>query len=201
MRLTSTLIALILFTSLTAKADTTYDFTPFASYRFGGDFENELGQTVSLSDESGLGFVFAWPYDTGRQGEILLSHYDTAIDLLPELSQSLSNDLSVTYLHLGGNTKLSNSALPIYLSGGFGLTHLRPDSNNLNDETKFSMNIGLNTRFSINEVTHFTIGAKVYGTYFNTDTEIFCNAANCAIYVDGNIWVQSEVTAGIVFSF
>ncbi len=201
MRLILILATVVTLTSFHVNADAAYEFTPFASYRFGGDFENDIGQNVALNDESGLGFVFAWPYDAGRQGEILVSHYDTSMTFLPDSNPSFSSDLSVTYLHLGGNTQLSTSALPLYLSGGFGLTHLKPSGNNLNDETQFSMNIGLNTRFSFNEVTHLSLGAKVYGTYFNTDTEIFCNAASCAIYIDGNIWVQSEVTAGITFSF
>lgn len=199
-------------TSLLANAETSssknsFEITPHVGYRFGGDFETVDGETrytTKLSEELNYGVVFAWQYDHKRQGEFLISHYGSEFSKTggfdPE-QPTVKNGIDVTYYHLGGNVPISDGAVPLWLSGGLGLTHLAPEDSYLESETKFSLNIGLNTKIFVTDNLAFNFGGRVYGTFFNSDSKVFCDTETCAIYVSGDLWVQSEVNAGITIAF
>lgn len=195
------LLLILSIVSSFSVAKTKTEVTPFASYRFGGDFEygdvNPI--TLDLEESAGFGLIFSWPYDNKRQGEILLSHYSSEVTAPND--EVISSDLGITYLHLGGNIPLSHGVVPFWLSAGAGLTHFSPDENAYDDETKFSANIALTSKIPISENIKFRFDARVYGTFFDTDSAVFCDEENCRIFVESNVWVQSEITAGIAISF
>lgn len=200
----SYLLTLLVFLSplanATEKPEANIDLTPFASYRFGGDFDDSDSNTyIDLEDNAGFGLITAWEYDTNRQGEFLVSNYNTELES-EDISLN-STDISITYAHIGGNIKLSDGLVPFWLSAGIGLTHLSPDNGQLKSETNFSANLGLNTKFAISDSVQLYLGGRVYGTFFDSDSEIFCDKNNCAIYVESDVWVQSELVAGISLSF
>lgn len=194
-------LLILTLASCLATAKTKTEITPFASYRFGGDFEygDVNPVTLNLEESAGAGLIFNWPYDNKRQGEILLSHYSSEVTAPND--EIVSSDLGITYLHLGGNLPLSHGVVPFWLSAGIGLTHFSPDESAYDDETKFSANIALTSKIPVSESIKLRFDARVYGTFFDTDSAIFCDEDNCRIFVESNVWVQSEITAGIVISF
>lgn len=198
-------ISLVLCTLLSifsnAYAKDEWEITPFASYRFGGDFDDEVNDfSLDLDDHSGLGAVLTWHFDKGRQGELLFSHNNTTLQSDDPLID-IKSDIEISYLHLGGNVKLNDGVVPFWLSGGIGMTYLSPDDNTLDDETQFSGNLGLNTRFELTKSLSLRIDGRIYGTFFDTDSAIFCNSDDCKIFVEGEVWVQSELSAGLTFKF
>ena len=212
MRLKSLFIIISLshFTATAQQAQSAksgFELSPFIGYRIGGDFDhqiNEIENEIKLEDTSSFGAVLAWDFDDKRQGELLYSHYST------EFSNNLSNnsgaifqspELEVSYLHLGGNVPLSSGVLPFWLSGGLGISYITPDDNTLDDETHFSVNLGLHTQVELSEQLALKVGARAYGTFFDSDSEIFCDSANCTITVSSEVWLQGEVHAGLVFKF
>lgn len=197
----------LLILSFPALADTELpiEITPHIGYRFGGDFDNtDPVAKIKLREDMSYGLLVAWPFDNKRQGEFLISHYDTSFS---QKSDSVTtnlvsnNDLGITYMHLGGNVPVSDGALPMWVSGGLGLTHMSPDDKTLDDETRFSINIGLNTKVELNENLSLHFGGRIYATFFNSESAIFCDTDLCSIYISNDIWVQSEVNAGLTFSF
>jgi hypothetical protein len=195
------LVLLLLSLPVLAEKNDAIEITPLIGYRFGGDFDIEKPtQTIELTDGTNYGLLVAWPYDNKRQGELLISHYQSNFG---EDSSNLfsNNDLGVTYLHLGGNIPIQDGALPLWLSAGLGLTYLSPQEKSLKDETKFSLNLGLNTRFNISENLSLRFGGRVYATFFNGSSTIFCDTDVCKIRITSDLWVQSEVNAGLTFSF
>ena len=201
MRLITSFLLLLLSLPTLANKKDVLELTPFIGYRIGGEFdENNEDTRIELEDASSFGLLFAWPYDSHRQGELLLSHYDT--DFTENSTITINKPgLSVTYLHLGGNVQIAEGVVPFWINGGLGLAHLSPDDNLLNDETKFSANIGINTRFKLSESLSFRIDGRVFGTFFNSDSRLFCDNADCTVYITSNLWVQSELSAGLTFSF
>ena len=188
------------FASFAAYANN-IEITPLLGYRFGGDFETiEDARDIKLSDKASLGALIAWPFDSQRQGELLLSHYESEFDDANILSTD-STDIGVSYLHLGGNVQLHQGVVPFWLSDGIGLTHFSPDGDEYDSETKFSANLGLNSRFPLGENISLRLGARIYGTLFNSDTKLFCNTDTCALTISSELWVQSELNAGITFKF
>ena len=207
MKITLALLVLSLIYPLVVQAESkresTIELTPFASYRFGGDFDELDNNTrIDLDEGAGLGLITAWEYDLNRQGEFLISHYETQFDSdSAGLEDINGTDVSITYAHLGGNISFSQGNMPFWFSGGMGITHLSPNRNQLSDETNFSASLGINTKIALNKVAHIYIGGRVYGTFFDSESEIFCDSNDCAIFVEGDIWVQSELMAGISLNF
>jgi len=199
------LVSLLLSLPVFANDAPTIEITPLIGYRFGGNFGNITTATrVKLAEDVSYGLQIAWPVGTNQQGEVLISHYDTSFiraddDLPSELMSN--NNIGVTYLHLGGNVPLNDGALPLWLSGGFGASFLAPKDENLADEIRFSMNIGLNTRYNFTENLSFTFGGRVYATFFNSDSALFCDADICNIHISSDLWFQSELNAGLSFAF
>ncbi|WP_448548872.1 outer membrane beta-barrel protein [Thalassotalea fusca] len=194
------LSAILLLTSTQSIAQTEYEITPFAGYRFGGDFDVSInGDTSSLNldDQSSYGVVFAWPFDQSRQGEILFSHNKTPF----EKQAAIDTELSVSYLHLGGNVPLTTGDIPILLSGGIGATFFSPSNDTYDSETKLSGNLGLSTKVKLADNLNFVFGGRVYATLFNNEGEFLCNESECSLSVTGDLWIQSEVYSGISFTF
>lgn len=190
-----------------AAQESVFEITPLVGYRFGGDFEVSDTDatinpptTVKLSEEVNYGLLFAWDVDSKRQGEVLISHNSSQFSQLDSTAVS-NNNLSITYAHVGGNVPLSKGMIPLFVTGGFGLTHLSPEDSLLDNETRFSLNVGLATKIAITDNVSFRVGGRVYATFFNSDSRIFCNEEACAISISSDLWIQSEVNAGVTFTF
>lgn len=186
-----------------AKETNNFEITPMVGYRFGGDFntsQDKVHNKIELQEEASYSLLTAWTYDRNRQAEFLISHYST--DFSESADFPISNTaLSITYAHLGGNVPISDGPVPFYVSGGLGLAHFSPSDDQLGTETKFSMNVGLASKIDITEHIGFRVEGRIYGTFFNSDSAVFCDANNCSVYVSSEMWFQSEVNAGITFSF
>ncbi len=184
------------------------EITPLIGYRFGGDFETkeaDITTTLQLTEELAYGLLLAWDVDRKRQGEFLISHNNTKFTPLNfspfKNGITNNNNLAVTYIHIGGNVPISKGVVPLFVTGGFGLTHLSPEDTLLDNETRFSMNLGLATKIAITKNVNFRFGGRVYATFFNSDSRIFCNKEICAMSIYSDLWIQSEVNAGITFVF
>lgn len=199
--LTLSLSLLVLSLPAVAEKETKIEITPIVGYRFGGDFELEkTRQKITLEDKVNYGLLVAWPFDNKRQAEFLISHYQSnftqnTADLLTE------QDISVSYFHLGGNVPMSDGVIPVWLSGGLGLSYLSPKDKKLDDETRFSLNVGMHTRYNVSENLSFRLGGRIYATFFNSNSAIFCDTDICNIRISSDIWLQSEVNAGLTFAF
>ena len=199
------LVFVLVFTSLPsfAKQPLNVEITPLIGYRFGGDFNTStdaVHNRIELSEEISYALLTAWSFDRKRQGEFLVSHYDTNFSSSDDFSAS-NTGLGITYAHLGGNVPISEGIVPLFVSGGFGLSHFNPEESKLNSETRFSINVGLGSKIFLTENISFRLDSRIYGTFFNSDSAIFCDVDTCAVYISSDMWFQSEVSAGLTFSF
>jgi hypothetical protein len=186
-----------------AKQALKVEVTPLIGYRFGGDFDttrDKVHNRIELNEETSYGLLTAWSFDRKRQGEFLISYYNTNFSASDDFSAS-NTGLGITYAHLGGNVPISEGPIPIYITGGLGLTHLAPKDNQLSDETRFSVNVGLASKVELSERVSLRLDSRVYGTFFNSDSAIFCDVETCAMYISSDIWFQAEVSVGITYRF
>ncbi|MEI6893568.1 MAG: outer membrane beta-barrel protein [Colwellia sp.] len=205
MRVILVLACALTITSLqsSAKKPLNLEITPLIGYRFGGDFETSKDEThnrIELSEEVSYGFITAWSFDKKRQGEFVISHYNTHFSHSDDFSAS-NTSLSITYAHLGGAVPVAEGALPLYVTGGFGLTHIAPSEDELANETRFSMNVGLASKIPLTDHISLRLDSRIYATFFNSDSAIFCDIETCAVYISSDMWLQSEVSAGITYKF
>ncbi|WP_057832547.1 outer membrane protein [Colwellia sp. TT2012] len=195
-------LALISMPSM-AKQALDFEITPLIGYRFGGSFDTSKEKEhhrIELSEETSYGLLTAWSFDRERQGEFLISHYNTSFSQSDGFSAS-NTELTITYAHIGGNVPISDGFMPFYITGGLGLTHFAPKDEQLSNETRFSINIGLATKFELSEHISLRLDSRIYGTFFNSASAIFCEQDTCAIYISSDIWFQSEVSAGLTYHF
>ena len=205
MSATKALLCLLFFIAIPsqAKQALNVEVTPLIGYRFGGDFDtsrNAMHHKIELSEETSYGLLTAWSFDRKRQGEFLISHYNTSFSQSDDFSASNSN-LGVTYAHLGGNVPISEGPVPFYITGGFGLTHLAPKDDALSNETRFSINVGLATKIELSDHLSLRLDSRAYATFFNSNSAIFCDLDTCAMYISSDIWFQTEINAGLTYRF
>ena len=186
-----------------AKQPSNVEITPLIGYRFGGDFDsarNKNQHKITLSEETSYGLLTAWLFDRKRQGEFLISHYNTSFSTADDFTVS-NTGLGITYAHLGGNVPILEEPVLIYAIGGLGLTHFSPKDEQLSDETRFSVNVGLAAKIKLSERVSIRLDSRVYATFFNADNTMFCDVATCSIFISSDIWFQSEVSVGITYRF
>ena len=186
-----------------AKPALNFEMTPLIGYRFGGDFDttrDKVDNRIALSEETSYGLLTAWSFDRKRQGEFLISHYNTNFSESDNFSAS-NTSLGITYAHLGGNVLISAEPIPFYITSGFGLTHLAPKDDQLSSETRFSVNVGLASKIELSERVSLRLDSRIYGTFFNSDGAIFCDVETCAIYISSELWFQTEVSVGLTYRF
>ncbi|WP_019027076.1 outer membrane beta-barrel protein [Colwellia piezophila] len=205
MRVIVTLVCIlaIISTPSVAKQALNFEITPLIGYRFGGDFDtttDKVYNRIELSDDTSYGLLTAWSFDRQRQGEFLISHYNTRFSQADDFSAS-NTGLGITYAHIGGNVPITEGPIPIYVAGGFGLTHLDPKDNQMSNETRFSVNIGLASKIALSERLSLRLDSRLYGTFFNSNSAIFCELETCAIYISSDIWFQTEVSIGLTYRF
>jgi opacity protein-like surface antigen len=200
----SFLVFYVFSADISAK-DTEFEITPLVGYRFGGDFYarvEEQDRKIKLAEEVSYGGIFAWSLDKDKQGEVLISHYSSNFTELSSLPTPANKDtMSITYAHLGGNVRVSEGSMPIYVLGGFGLTHLSPDDAVFDAETRFSMNLGLGAKAALTENLSLTMNGRVFATFFDSDRNVFCADGACLISIDSDLWLQTEVNVGLAFKF
>ena len=187
------------------KKNTHFEITPLVGYRFNSHFDTatpipSVSTKIKLNEDISYGLLLAWDYDKKRQSELLVSHYTSRLSQGVNLTES-NNNLSITYVHIGGNVPISNGITPLFITGGLGLTNFSLKDSQLSSENRFSMNIGLATKIFVSNTVSLRFGGRVYATFFNSDSEIFCNNNNCAISISSDMWLQSEVNAGITVTF
>jgi len=193
----------VIATPSKAKQALNFELTPLIGYRFGGDFDTSresVHNRIELSEETSYGLLTAWSFDRKRQGEFLISHYNTNFSQADDFSVG-NTDLGITYAHMGGNVPISDGPIPFYMTGGFGLTHLAPKDDQLNNETRFSINVGLASKIELSEHFSLRLDSRIYATFFNSDSAIFCDYDTCAVYISSDLWFQSEVSAGLTYRF
>ena len=87
--------------------DSTYgiQLTPFAGYRFGGEFEDkETGETLELDDDVSYGLIFNYPYTDYTEWEIYYSQQSTSVDAAGFTNTDNRFDMDIDYLQIEGIT-------------------------------------------------------------------------------------------------
>ncbi|OUS32019.1 hypothetical protein A9Q98_02370 [Thalassotalea sp. 42_200_T64] len=191
--------------SVFAVQDDYYELTLFVGERTSDSFEDdesleddEESFEVDFLNDASAGAILAWPFDYNRQGELLFSHSSTEFDGDVVLDDM---DVSISYLHLGGNVTISGGKVPIVISGGLGIVHLAPGDNSLDSETRPSVNLGVGARFAIADDVTFRLDARLYASLFDSNGSIFCSGESCVIRTNSNLWLQGEFTAGFSYRF
>jgi opacity protein-like surface antigen len=182
------------------------EFTPFAGFATGGDFEDMASSaTLALGDSSSLGVILDIRESTNTQWEILYSLQATEADTtgLPVGGEPL--DIDVHYIQGGGTFLFEGGAARPFLAATIGATHFEPGLRGVDSETFFSFSIGAGLQVRPNDKFGIRLEARGYGTLLDSNTDLFCQSdpsgAACAIRTDSNVLWQFQGFAGLVLRF
>lgn len=197
-----------IFLSLLSFSASSYsvEITPLLGFRGGGEFidvQTDKKHTLKTSDVYGL--ILSFPYERGKTIEVYYSHQSTQLNSLtlsaPAPTNIVDIPITIDYLHFGGTAPISeNKNLKTFVSGGIGFTYLSPDFPDSQSDLRASLSIGIGLKWPITERIALRLETRGLATLYNNNSAIFCNGG-CTIKVNGNFFMQGEVSAGLGFSF
>ena len=186
---------------------TRFEVTPFAGYRFGGDFDVDTGattrQNVDLDDHGSFALALDLRRDEESQYELFYSRQETSLERDSPLG---ALGLNVEYLHIGGTLDVNQEMLlKPYVVGTLGLTRLSPEPGRASDNTRFSVSLGGGLRVPVSDHFSLRFEARGFLTFVNTNASFFCSSSSaggfCAIHGSGSTFLQYELLAGAAFAF
>ena len=182
------------------------EITPILGYRGGGDFvdiSNDKKHTIESSEVYGL--ILAFPYEYEKTIEVYYSHQDSALNSInvstPTPTGTANIPLTIDYLHVGGTAPISEQKdLQTFVSGGLGFTYLSPDFTAAQSDMRASLSIGIGLKWAMTDKISLRLETRGFATLYNNNSAIFCNGG-CNISINGNMFLQGEVFAGLAFRF
>ncbi len=172
----------------------------FSGYRFSDDIKDtESGQHAKISDNVLQALSVAWYYGRNTEGEILVSN---AKHNLKMDNKSANLNVHFTYLQFGGRILfVDDSHFSQSLGLGIGATFMTPSSGDHDTEVVFSGNITGGVRYELADNWAVKADLRVYGNLLNNDSSLFCSNNQCLIKLEGDVYVQTELLAGLEYKF
>jgi opacity protein-like surface antigen len=202
-RLTLFLISILFFSTNVSAVE----ITPLVGYRNGGEFvdtDTNKKHTIESSDMYGL--IIGWPLDKQHDMEIYYSHQSSKlrsvnVDIPTITSTTTDIPLTVDYLHIGGTAPITNTGPVLtFVTGGLGFAYLSPDISGLQSDLRASFSIGLGMKYLFTKNIALRLETRGLATLFNSNSALFCNGG-CSLSVNGSLFWQAEVFAGLGFKF
>ena len=200
------LLALAVISSPALADEAAIEITPFAGYRFGGNFDVD-GSDLSyeVKDSPSFGIAVNFPHRQNTQWEVYYSQQSTDAELNGVANADPSVDVDLYVLQLGGIYQWDGDTVRPYLAATLGGTHIRTGSSGSESDTFFSGSIGLGVKILPTSRVGIRLEARALGTFFNDSTDLFCrtgpDANVCAVRVEGDMLTQIETFAGLTFRF
>ena len=180
------------------------DYVTVSAFLGGRTSENlkdsETGQTVKVSDNLAQALAVSWRYERNKEGELLFSNSKQNLKMDGE--KNVSTDIYFSYIQFGGRVLfVDDSPFSTSLGLGIGATFFTPDNSRYDNEIAFSGNITGGLRYELNQQWALRGDLRVYGTVLNSNSTLFCGDGQCLVTVSGEIYVQTELMAGIEYNF
>ncbi len=175
------------------------EFMPFAGYRFGGSFDEEIsGQSLDVEDHRNWGFAISKPASSNTRYELLYSHQETRLSDRTDPQDAF--DLDIQYLHLGGTVDVNYERFIPFFSGGIGMTHMSPGRSGFTDETRLSLSLGGGLKWYPTDRLGIRLEMRGYGTLMDTSGTLFCDGG-CQLELSSDLFPQFETNLGLIFRF
>jgi len=208
---TSILIRILVFpaiafchsVAIAAADDRSFEITPATGYRFGGTFEFEASDSsYEIQDSPSHGLILDLGRQDNTQWELLFSRQTSEARLQDGTGTQPLVDLDVHVLQIGGTDQGEGDKFRPYLAATIGGTRIRTD---VDSDNFLSGSIGLGLQILPLSRLGIRVEARAYGTLTDSDTDLFCRTGPdqsiCAVRIEGDLLVQIETFAGVVFRF
>ena len=183
-----------------------FQVTPFAGYRVGGTFEDELTEAeLDLDEDSSFGLVLNMRESANTEWEVAYSHQNTRIDTANLVNGGGDLDLDVDYLQFGGTYIGPHDLARPFLVATIGLARFDPAESQLDSETYFAFSIGGGVKLWPANRFGLRVEGRFYGTVLDSESKIFCTssaeASGCLISTKAEMLWQWEMMLGAIMRF
>jgi len=174
------------------------EVTPFAGYRFGGDFfEIVTARPVHLDGAVALGAVIDIPLSDGLQFEGFVTHQQTDVVVPASLGRTAVWRIAVDHLQAGALQEFDVGRVRPFLTGMLGLTRYAAEADN---EIRFSVSAGGGVKLFPTPRVGVRLESRVFTTFVDANgTAVACGPGGCLVALRVNLVWQIEFTAGLVF--
>ncbi len=190
------------------------DVTLLAGYQFNSDFEivsakdlppvvapdtGQPGEDVSLEDGEAFSLAvdFVFNQDQTKRIGFYVSHAQTEFDSNAGISDT---DMDVTHVHFTAMSYYPQGNLEPFVMAGIGAGFFSPKDSTLDDETKFSGQIGTGTNYRFTDKLLLRLDVRWLATFFNSSGAAFCSGG-CTIAVSSEIYSQVQANLGLMYRF
>lgn len=151
--------------------------------------------SIPTTDEPNVAFAFSWQDSTTGQGQILINYISR--DFTDNIDQS-RHSFDTLYAHFNGIAFFKERNYITTVGMGVGATYFNSD---FDSATYPSVTVALGTRYEFSDNLTFITELRAYATFTKDDDTVFCQNETCLAHFDGTIWIDSQVSIGLAYSF
>lgn len=178
-----------------------YEFTPFAGYISGGEFEDPTDSSDrDLDQGSSYGLFVDIADEHWRHYEIFYTGMDT------EVEGATPFDMQVQYLQIGGTVSHPDArhAIP-YFGMTIGAARFSPDEAGLDSETELAFSVGGGLKVPITDHFGVRFDARAFVTVLDSEGDLFCvsegGTGTCRIRAKSDTFLQYAASLGVSIVF
>jgi opacity protein-like surface antigen len=200
-------LLLMVFAASGATAQTLdTELTAFGGYRLGGTFDvADTGASYEVDDSASFGLIWNHAARGNTQYEVFYSYQDSEAQLNASMLFDPVVDLETHILEIGGTYLWDGGMLQPYLAATVGGTHIKTRARDPESDTFLSGSIGLGFKVAPTSRLGMRLEARAHGVLMQDDTKLFCATGPdinvCGVDIEGNLFSQVELFAGIVLRF
>ena len=177
-----------------------WEFTPFAGFTAGGEFEDPADDSDrDLDEDSNFGLIVNAAVDDWRHYELLYTTQSTSVDGATPI------DMDVQYLQIGGIVSYPDATRVIpYFGLTVGAARFSPDAPGLDDETKLAASIAGGFRVPITDHFAVRLDLRAFVSVLDTDGDLFCvsnSGLTCNISAKSDTFLQYSAALGVTVGF
>jgi hypothetical protein len=179
----------------------TVEVSPFAGYRFGGDFfERVTGQPVDLDGAPALGGVVNVAMHDGLWFEGLFTRQDAQVSVPGgPLAPPTRWQITVDHWLAGGLQEFGQGRARPFLTGMLGLTRYGAQGDN---EIRFVLSAGGGVKLRPTRHLGGRLDGRVHATFADIDGRtIVCSPGFCLVALSTDVVWQAEFSAGLIIAF
>ncbi len=207
-------LAVLLFTSLQAKAQGRFEVTPFAGYETSASYPLSVFSTTGtsvpvdrlrVSDAISYGTFLGFNLTENAQLEFMWDHNNTAFNgrnaLTGDYFKAFKSDID--QYQFGGLYMLRNSdhRLRPYIAASLGFTH-DANSNGTPDRTEFAYTLGGGVKYYLSRHVGLRFDARYMPTYGSSSNETYCDPFfGCYSAKVAHFLNRGNFVGGIIFHF
>ncbi|MDX2370743.1 MAG: hypothetical protein QNK36_20470 [Colwellia sp.] len=183
------------FFSISAQAGD-LEITSMLGYTFSPELtsgDNTI--EIPTTDEPNVALAFSWKDSTAGQGQILVNYISR--DFTDNIDQS-THSFDTLYAHFNGVTYLKKRNYITTVGMGVGMTYFNSDFDSV---IYPSITVAVGTRYEFSDNLAFITELRAYATLTKDDDTVFCKNGTCLAHFDSAIWIDSQVSLGLAYSF